>query len=1565
MSTLEATLEVEIAAEEIAASADRFREYGVPRRSPSHEVMAKWIRMPSKSAESPHAVGTPTGASQEVYAHYLSRLMQVAPSMRLAVLNAVCAESNNKDEAAVNFLNQAVSHRARSVYVMRETVRLLAKQHRFEETLAALANEELGLSDVDEKAELHLWMAMLALEVLNSPEACVAHVDMATSIWPHHFLAAMLRWRGVRGGAPAEEWIRSADMFASLDDSIAASSIVAIARLMAAQVYEAGGRAGAALECYSKASEGVSRDPLLAGGDVHRHTLLGQLRLTMRAAETPDGAKALLPILDEIEATLSARSATLGVLRKIKEAKQSISERSMAFAADKFAQLVVHAHAKDWGAFKQLVSGTSQLDAVDQAMIDIFFEYARREGAPFDVSAWNVSEPALKSAAHALTHPSERNLREEQVLINAVEKADETVHVLLFDALVEQNKAIKMLDYLDAWMRHAGQHWPADVWLLFELLTALGGDEERAQMIVKAGLENHENDVLLMLRQAETLGKQNKDELAKLWLRLARVCEGAAGGVWALLAADAHERLGKDASAHYALACELWPENISAWQARWYIGRKNANLGELSQLYKQGIESLGKASDRHRRLTAALRVKTFFLYAAWGQVSDATAALVQAQRDYPEDDGVYDLIMRNDVGSENSGDLQGIVASWLMRISKSAPPVLAKAMGEMAAYATLRQSDVALARPIFQALYDLHQDDPRLRHMLDHADQSLDRTADMSARILGDIRSAADDRERASWLWRLAFLDSRTSDDVGHASLAYKGVLEIIPGHIEALRGLERIAMSEQTWDELLNVEAQLINALHHPADMLGALRLAFQCFSGPGEERDQWLLKQTRRVEDRWYGKRRLAAELRQQDPPGSIDGYDVLARLANDARVQAAYVQRWLESVDEPSVYVIERSMEPWLSAAAGNTLASEFLAHVAELYSWDAWAARAFAQAAERSHAPKRQLELLYRSAAIYQDRLGDDARARELLSRAFAIEPVYRDVFERLNRLYAQVGLWEQQVNALQIRIEAGADPTQALRWWWQLAELHHKLGKIEAERLDYEEILKLVADDMRALVGLARVAGAQDDYVTAAHTLIQIARLERDPMILRDIFIRLATIYEQYLPNVDRAAAAYKRVLRMDPTDTEVHARMATLYQNAGRWIEAAQAYTAWIHAERHDAHTLNARLELARCLTQAGELRKAEEVLGQARSIAPTDIRVVSALAEHYRLQGEESALVVHYNRADADFVDAIARHPSDLSVWKSWISILQGHGKHTWAQHVMSVADSLQAHGVSLLAKAGRTLHPQQMQAWLNEEWLFPSPLVSVFQKIFSIAQPVFDTLLPLNLKLLEAEKFTNRKQTWAHALDTGLRLFDLDTARVWVSRKAPFVCVPFEDDPPQLVVGKLLLERTNLGEQQFLATRALAQACRGLSTALRAKSESLSFVVWTVIHTVDERLSPQGISLDWDDFERALPRVNKMLNRRQKSELKPWVAELVRNDGLNIDAWGIDASDLGTRVAALAADNLRDVWTALLRVSSSDLVLSDKQSVGPLIEHLPEAARLLRFLLSETVVQKLYEAK
>ena len=192
-----------------------------------------------------------------------------------------------------------------------------------------------------------------------------------------------------------------------------------------------------------------------------------------------------------------------------------------------------------------------------------------------------------------------------------------------------------------------------------------------------------------------------------------------------------------------------------------------------------------------------------------------------------------------------------------------------------------------------------------------------------------------------------------------------------------------------------------------------------------------------------------------------------------------------------------------------------------------------------------------------------------------------------------------------------------------------------------ERL--EQAVRLDPTNERAGRLLEHVYRAGNRWEELARVLERLADRSEKPASRVAAGVRLARLYSQHLSDEERAARAYDRVLRVDPTQIEAKAFLAEFYGNDERWADLVTLYERELKGkDSHDAERLGDMLQIAMLhWRKLSRPQDAEPWFERVRKVEPANEGMLNFYREYYGSLQDDTRLIEVLQSAQRAVPDA------------------------------------------------------------------------------------------------------------------------------------------------------------------------------------------------------------------------------------------------------------------------------------------------------------------------------------
>jgi tetratricopeptide (TPR) repeat protein len=445
------------------------------------------------------------------------------------------------------------------------------------------------------------------------------------------------------------------------------------------------------------------------------------------------------------------------------------------------------------------------------------------------------------------------------------------------------------------------------------------------------------------------------------------------------------------------------------------------------------------------------------------------------------------------------------------------------------------------AVPLYERLIAARPADGTVFPALERALTRAEMWKELADAYWREADTSLDERRQVEVLMRLSELALGVLSDAEQAIKAFTRVLETQPEHETARGRLERVFEGQERWDALIE-----------------SLRQRLERAEDPGS-REVILL----RIAD--------LQDMRQDNPDAAIDTIEGLLAEQPGLGVAITALEQLAETREAQRVRLFA-ILRP-IYEAVGDAM---------RLVAVDEWQLT-------QTEDPVQRHEL-YREIAALLEPQGDQgpAYAFQALVRALA-EPGPEGALEALDaevaRVARQYGFDLDLRQALLMAAESErlqGDVARRVALMLQAAQLAVNAGDNEAAVRVLRQALEISPDDRAALALLDEALALAADFEGLRPVLERRIEVATDDEERIDLLRRLARLVEEGLGQPDAAELAWRRILDIEPNNTDAMLRLRRLYAAKGDHAALIRVLEQQIEITEHIPARQSLRKELAR-----------------------------------------------------------------------------------------------------------------------------------------------------------------------------------------------------------------------------------------------------------------------------------------------------------------------------------------------------------------------------------------------
>jgi tetratricopeptide (TPR) repeat protein len=370
-------------------------------------------------------------------------------------------------------------------------------------------------------------------------------------------------------------------------------------------------------------------------------------------------------------------------------------------------------------------------------------------------------------------------------------------------------------------------------------------------------------------------------------------------------------------------------------------------------------------------------------------------------------------------------------------------------------------------------------------------------------------------------------------------------------------------------------------------------------------------------------------------------------------------AYCGRWYERrLGRPDFAL--RAYQQILVIDPANDEAHEALAALfRKAHQWPELVATLVARADAAGGSPRAR-DARAEAAEVYDQKLNDAARSKELYAQVLAEEPGHAKAVDGMAQIAERTGDFRSLVVVLERRAESqrGREKADALL---KVADVYEeRLEDLTEAARRYEAVLAIEPHDLMALKGLDRIynrTGKYRELLDNLETQVAIAATPRQKI---NLYERIATLEEQEFLDHARAAESLEQIMAIDPANEAAMSALPRHYRATEQWDRLEKIYER--HAKMTDdvAQRIELLMQRARVLGEGlGSPDQAMRVYEEVLVLHPSQSAALEALARLREQAGDAAAALLAIEALAAQAPNPAAR----AEQWVRAARLLQGRG--------------------------------------------------------------------------------------------------------------------------------------------------------------------------------------------------------------------------------------------------------------------------------------------------------------
>jgi len=790
----------------------------------------------------------------------------------------------------------------------------------------------------------------------------------------------------------------------------------------------------------------------------------------------------------------------------------------------------------------------------------------------------------------------------------------------------------------------------------------------------------------------------------------------------------------------------------------------------------------------------------------------------------------------------------------------------------------------------------------------------------------------------------------------------YLSIVRLAPTDGEVLTTLERLAIAQQDWHLVTQVDGQLAQCSEDPAVVAAHQTRLAEALEGNADPTalDTYRLALTQDPDSisATRGLGRLAR--RSGDPDLLAESAEYEARVARNLEGAAELLV--MASAKRQDSLSSARDLSRALEIHPDNGQAGTSLVTLLGAEGQFEQLIQILTHAAQNALQPERRAELRIEIAKIQVQELHDPGAAIASAQRAVKERPNYPRGLLTLANLYAGVRQWREAVRWLRQALEA--NPPAALAIWARL-ELARILTDNLGEASAAVELLQAVLAEethnreaLTAMVHAEVVLGRLDRAAAAASTLVDASETDEQRA---DAFLQVAKL-EARRGDQDAAMGGFQQAVGLaglrGSAASEFKSYLMVVEAEKGRapWDLYAAALTEFIGSQSIGAPGMGpVNLELARVLgDQLGDANSALNVLRQGIAATEDNDLLRLEMAQRLRAAGQ-------HERASNEYLLLLGQTPLQPVYWRELSQAYKELNRDE--QSRLALGPLIALNQASQLEQATYGMRPPRPEsagegqfdkaAFRAVEAHSPDDLATT--ELLATLAAGACKLYPSDLTPYGVSARDKINARSGHPLRTfaervaavfGVEEFDLYVHRAPRRR----VDVELTETPSVMVPRQVASVSESL--RVFLFARVFASLARKTFAAEKLGVQQLRHLLAGAIRNVEP--SHKVDFMDSEELQAEARRVTKAVPWRSRKPMEEAVRAYLSGSQTPLVDWKFRERVTAVRAATLLSDDMAGA-TALLMQVQMDLAV--EEATEPPSEAL--IASVLGFAVSDTAMQ------
>ena len=531
-----------------------------------------------------------------------------------------------------------------------------------------------------------------------------------------------------------------------------------------------------------------------------------------------------------------------------------------------------------------------------------------------------------------------------------------------------------------------------------------------------------------------------------------------------------------------------------------------------------------------------------------------------------------------------------------------------------------------------------------------------------------EVKTDDDKETKKSLFFRAARIYDTHVKDKARAEDMYALLCELDPDDEIASIALEQVRKSLGKFEEIVEMllaRSEKASAGEQRARIMAEIG---RLYSAELQDADQALVAYTQALCEMPTSDE-IAGEVEQLAGHKAALWNDVLASVTEGVKAEGlaqgdrnallGRAARWYESrLSRPDMALM--AYQQILVGEPANEVAAEGLTNIFRKAQQWPELANVLLSRADASGASPRARDMRGEAAEIFESRLNDVKRAKDIYNAVLSEDPGHGKAVEALGRIAEREGDYKTLVGLLERRADARRGP-ERIEVLTKIAETYEDhLNDLGEATRRFEAVLAADPTNLPALKGLDRIfnrAGRYRELIEVLEKLVAVAATPRQKI---NLYERMAALYDEEFLDHAKASECLEAILAADASNDGALTGLARHYRAQGKWEEVVKLYERHAAATSDEARRVELSLTRARTLAdQVGSPERAMRAFEEVLEMVPGHSGALEALARLREQSGDANAALsaIEALAANAQNPEQKAEH------WIRAAKLLEGRG--------------------------------------------------------------------------------------------------------------------------------------------------------------------------------------------------------------------------------------------------------------------------------------------------------------